>query len=271
MLRETDARAPASVQPKYEARFFGPFRVLLDGRSLGDRAWRRASARTLLKWFLLNPGELFRSSELYELLWPGQSHANNLNRIHVTLHHLRRVLEPGLSRRQQSTFIRSDRNGRYRFDFSDCWWVDAFEVQSLSKAAKAARKRGDALAGISMYRQLLDYYEQTFLPEDLYEDTFATFRATHDRDYDDALHQLLKLYLGTGDSYAALSCAMRILDRDPYSEDAVSAIVQLNLRQGNITGALLHLEEFLGTVKRDLGITPSQHLLGLRERIYFNP
>src|SRR5215216_3673014 len=114
---------PARESPgRFQAWLFGPFRVLRDGAEIADPAWGRTSARTLLKWFLLNPGHTFSAAELCGVLWAGQSVTESLNKLHVTLHHLRHALEPDLPGRRPSSFIRTGDTSRYWFDPVDCWW-----------------------------------------------------------------------------------------------------------------------------------------------------
>lgn len=104
---------PTAATHHFAARFFGPFQISRDGDPIDDAAeLGRTSARTLLKWFLLNEGVRIESPQLNELLWPGRRSRSNPNRLHVTLHYLRHLLEPGLAARQPSTFIRSDGKGR---------------------------------------------------------------------------------------------------------------------------------------------------------------
>jgi DNA-binding SARP family transcriptional activator len=238
--------------------------VTLNGRRLYLPQSRRANARTLLIWLLLHPETVFRGTELAELLWPGQA---DRNRIHVTLHQLRRSLEPDLPPRRPSTFIRSDQTGYYRFDLAGRWWTDVADVERLWQQARTAEGTGDIQAAISAYEQMLDYYGRTFLVEDAYCDVFDNLRFEQERRHDHALQRSLQLHLGMGDDYQALSRAIAILDRNPYSEDAVTASVRVKLRQGNRRGAIAQLEDFLWTVERELGIAPSPHLFELRDTI----
>ncbi|MGA4838176.1 AfsR/SARP family transcriptional regulator [Streptomyces sp. G45] len=261
-----DPRRPPGARQEYEAWLFGPFRVHRGGAPLGDPRGGRATARTLLKWFLLNPRQEFRDSELAEVLWPGCT-ANRANRLHVTQHSLRRVLEPELASRQPSRFIRSDPTGRYWFDPSDCWWTDVDDAAALSKTACAARRAGDTAAAVTAYERLLAYYDQGFLPEEVYRDAFAPFRAAHERGHEETLLQLLRLHRRAGHLYEALTCALRILDRDPYAEEAATAAVEIHLEQGSLTGAVSQLEQFIRTLRDDLGVAPSGELLALRERV----
>jgi DNA-binding SARP family transcriptional activator len=60
---------------------------------------------------------------------------------------------------------------------------------------------------------------------------------------------------------------MRILDRDPYSEEAATAVVEIHLQQGSLTGAVAQLEQFVGLLQKDLGVPPSPELRALWERM----
>ncbi|WP_017542018.1 AfsR/SARP family transcriptional regulator [Nocardiopsis halophila] len=257
----------ANGQAQYEARFFGAFTVLRDGRPLEGPAWRRESVRTLLKWFLLHPGRRWRAAELCEVLWPGENGDRCPNRLHVTLHHLRRLLEPELPCRRPSSFIRSDRGGCYRFDTADRWRTDVAETRRLLRSADAARAADDAAAEIVACRELTAYYERTFLPEDLFTDAFAPVRTAYEREYQDVLSRLLRASLDAGDDFAAASCAATILDIDPYCEEAIAASVQVSLRQGHVLGAMEQLDDFLGTLQRELGTRPPHRLSRIRQRL----
>lgn len=252
---------------QYEAQFFGPFRVWRDGVPVAEFNGGRASARTLLKWFLLHPGQSVDAAQLAGLLWPREKSVNCTKKLYVTLHAVRRALEPELTGRQPSRFVTVDQDGHYRFDLRGQWRIDVGDIEKLWTMARAAAERGDTAAQIRVYERLLDHYRQGFLPEDLYEDAFALHRSVQDRGHDEALHNLLRLYRGAGLNYEALTTAMETLDRDPYAEDAITALVEVHLDQGNSTIALSHLDSFITTAEEELGVEPSNELLRLHERI----
>lgn len=256
---------------RYEAQLFGPFQVWRGGVALAELNGGRASVRTLLKWFLLHPGQKLHASQLMTLLWPQEKGADCTQKLYVTLHALRRALEPGLLSRQPSSFIAVDRDSHYSFDLGDLWQSDVGDIDKLWTMAQAAATRDDTAAEIRAYEGLLDHYRQGFLPEDVYEDAFALHRATHDRGHDKALRHLLRLYRRAGLNYEALTAAMEILDRDPYAEDAITAVVEGHLDQGNSTVALSQLESFITTAKEELGAEPSRELLLLQEKIKKQP
>jgi DNA-binding SARP family transcriptional activator len=73
--------------------------------------------------------------------------------------------------------------------------------------------------------------------------------------------------LAEGLTHKALSCALSVLDRDPYSEEASTAIAEVSLLQGNTVTAQSQLADYLTTMQRELGLNPSRTALQLLERI----
>ena len=253
---------------RYAARLCGPFRVSRDDELLNDAAaMGRTSARTLLKWFLLYPDVHVEPLDLCELLWPARIPQRQLNRLHVTLHYLRYLLEPNLAARQPSTFIRSDGKRGYRFNFADCWWTDVMEIDRLLVRARRAEACNDLDKAITLYEQVLGYYSRTFLPENLFDNTFDACRTAHDVTQRDIENRLLRLYAIGGLTHKALPIALSVLERDPYSEEASNAIAEANLLQGNVSAARTRLAAYAETVKRELGVNPSQATARLLERI----
>lgn len=258
---------PCHSYARYKAFLFGPFRITRDEQPLGEANWRRNKAKMLLKWLLLNPGDLFSVEQLSKLLWPDIAVTAAANNLHVILHYLRHVLEPELASGSTSTFIHRNRHNYYWFDFHDVWWTDVSDIQYLSAYAKEAERQGEIARTITLSRQLISYYNQGFLPEDIYEDIFSPYRHQHDYAYTQLLEHTMKLYIQLNQLDEALSCALQILSLDPYSENAIKTIVHIYLRQGNTTGALRQIDNFQHFLKQDLGIEPGEDIFTLRNTI----
>jgi DNA-binding SARP family transcriptional activator len=252
---------------RYKAFFFGPFRITRDEQPLGEPNWRRNKARQVLKWFLLNPGDLFSVEQLSRLFWPEISPKVATSNLHVTLHYLRRVLEPELAHGEPSAFVRRNRHNYYWFDLGGVWWSDVSEVEYLSVCAKEAERKGDLARTIAFSNELLAYYNLGFLPEDIYEDVFSPYRRQHEYAHIRLLEHLLQLHIRAVQQDEALSCALHLLSVDPYNENAVKAMVHIYLRQGNITGALRQIDDFQRSLQQDLGVEPEGEVLTLRETI----
>lgn len=266
--REISAEDPLSR--RYQAFFFGPFRVVRDEHLLGESAWRRNKAKTLLKWFLLNPGQYFSADQLNNLCWPGVEQEIASKNLHVTIHYLRHILEPDLGPGQKSRFLRRNRHNFYWFDLSESWWLDILDIEQLSTRAQEAELRGNLLAAIECYHKLIDYFTVGFLPEEVYEDTFSTYRRQYDYAHAQVLEKVMHLCTQAHMLDHVLTYSLQALSVDPYCETAVKALVGVYIEQGNITGALHTLDTFHDLVHRDLGITPSQEIGLLRDHILCN-
>lgn len=257
----------ASPQARYEATFFGRFQVTLGDQALDEQTWRRKGVRTLLKWLLLNPGERFGVGQLCGLLWPERDAIRAANSFHVTLHYLRRGLEPDLGRGAASMFVRNDRKQHYWLEFGDRWWTDVLEVGALSRAGREAERQREAGRAIECYEKVLRYYALTFLPEDIYDDIFEPYRSEHDRGHAHTLKRLMRLYLQDNQLPSAHAVALRALAIDPFAEEAVRTLVMVYLSQGDSAAAVRQLDELFQVMARDLGCAPNDELRALRQAI----
>ncbi|WP_220197267.1 AfsR/SARP family transcriptional regulator [Ktedonospora formicarum] len=258
---------PSLASAHYSAYLFGPFRVLHAKQALGEPTWRRNKAKALLKWFLLNPGELFSVEQLSKLFWHDSHPKVAASNLHVTLHYLRHVLEPSLTSGQLSTFIHRNRYNYYWFDLHDDWWTDIADVYYLSTQAKEAEQQGNLARAFALYNQLIAYYKLTFLPEDIYEDAFSSYRRQHEYAAIQTLEHLMRLSTRIEYYDEALSCALYTLSIDPYNERAVKTLVHVHLQQGNTTGALCQLNEFEQMLQQEMGIQPGKEIMALRNVI----
>ncbi len=251
----------------YRAYFFGPFRVIHDSQALGEPVWRRNKAKGLLKWLLLNPGRLFSAAQLIEVFWPGVASVSGSRNLHVTINYLRHLLEPDLLSRQESRFLRRNKNNFYWFETDKCWWADIFALQQHQAAAKEAELCGDTKELIVQYREIVQYCKLGFLSEDAYEDTFSIYRRQYDYLYMQTLENLIHLCSKLCLFDEVFAYAHQALLVDPYCELAIKAIVNAYLQQGNTVGALRRLDDFQRLLKSDLGTGLRGDLLSLRRRL----
>ncbi|MDN5898484.1 MAG: hypothetical protein L0H74_00265 [Brachybacterium sp.] len=247
---------------RFEARLFGPFKIQrTDGVDLDSMALGRTSVRTLLKWFLLHPGERFDASDLCKVLWPAAPTQTLGNRLDVTVHHLRRLLEPELPAPNMSNFVKFKRNGLYWFDDAGTWRSDLQDTQEDWSNAERAETRGDAVGAIELLEAVVDRHDATFLLENLFDDAFAPSRAAQEVVHRDALARLLDLYVAVGSPHQAVPCALTLLELDPYSERAATTLAEIQLGQGHRLSARTHLGRSLRQMQQELGCRPSEHAL----------
>jgi DNA-binding NarL/FixJ family response regulator len=85
---------------------FGGFRVERSGLVLPDTAWRRRTAKRLMKALAADPRHALHRDQVLEILWPGTGGRSALNDFAKALHAARRALEPDLSPRATSAYLK---------------------------------------------------------------------------------------------------------------------------------------------------------------------
>lgn len=254
-------------QAIYRAYLFGPFRFFCGKQSVGELMQRRNKARMILKWFLLNPGKLGSADEFIDLFWPEIPLDKALGNFHVTMHYLRRMLEPTLTARQESTFIHRKPNNFYWFQMDENWWMDTSDLEMLLERAREYDLRGDDRRAAYYYRKVAHYCSQGFLLEDVSEDWLLPYRNRYKHIYSQVLMRLIQIHTQWNELDDVLEYAYQSITSDPYSEIAIRAIVDAHLQQGNIALAQRRLDAFWSSLHTDLGLRPNKEFYALRERI----
>ncbi len=254
-----------SSEIRYKAYLFGPFRIMRDDQLLGEPTWRRNKAKTLLKWFFLNPGKFFSVDQLSKVCWPGIEQETAAKNLHVTIHYLRHLLEPDLPSGQKSTFIRRNKDNFYWFDLNGSWWIDTLDIEQCSRRAKEAEICGNCATAIAYYQKLINYYDLGFLPEEVYEDAFSPYRRQYDYAYTQMLEKVMLLCTQVNKFDDVLTYGLQALSVDPYCEAAVKAIATVYVKGGNVASAIHMLDSFQELLKRELRTTPSEEIRALRE------
>lgn len=251
----------------YRAYLFGSFRVFRGQRPLGEETPRREKALLMLQWFLLNPGRPSSADEFIELFWPGISLRKAVGSFHVTMHCLRRMLEPDLNARQESAFIRRTPNNLYVFHSDDSWWTDVDDVGLLFERATACDARGEGRRACFYYRRVADYCIQGLLAGDDSGDWLLPYRSRYEQIYTQVLMRLMQLHEHSGELEELLEYAYQMVQVDRHNEAATRAIIDADLQAGNAAQAQRRLQLFWDSVQRDLGVRPTEEFHALRDRI----
>lgn len=253
----------------YRAYMFGPIRLYRGDSRIVLEASRRKGLHILL-WFLLNPGRPCTADQFVETLWPEIDPDKALSRFDVSMHALKRLLEPELAPRKRSAFIQHHTNRVYTFEPADLWWSDVADLEMLYRCGHASDVAGDPARARFYYRRVSAYVAQGPLLEDESAPWIDRFRHKYTLMCSQALVRLMELDSDSdcGTDEDLLESAYQMLRLDPYSELATKVIVEVSLRSGNLRRAKRRLEAFCDAVQRDLGVQPPNEFIDLRRRLY---
>jgi DNA-binding SARP family transcriptional activator len=251
----------------YRAYFFGRFHVIHDSHTLGELDWRRNKVKTLLKWFLLNPGKLYSIDQLIDLFWNDIELEAATRNFHVTMHYLRHLLEPNLNPRQESSFLHRSNGSFYWFELHPTWWTDTMDIHGLYTEAKEFDQRHEYRKALFRYRKIAHYCSLGFLPDNMDESAFVPYRHQYECIYYLALVRLMHICLENNELEDVLEYAYQALRLDRYCEIAIKNIVKVYHKQDDNLRAIGKLEEFQLTLKEELGIEPSKEIRDIRNAI----
>jgi DNA-binding SARP family transcriptional activator len=200
----------------------GGFRLRRDGRPIRQEEWRSKKARDLLKLLLARRGHPTPRELVMEALWPAQDPVKLRNRLSVALSTLRSVLDPD-RRFDPDHFIRADRD-YLALDF-DHVVVDVEILMHEASAGLELRAAGRATEAAERLEHAEAVYAGDFLEEDPYEDWAISLREEARAAYVGCARSLASDAVAAGDHGAATGYLLRILERDPYDEQAHLALV----------------------------------------------
>jgi DNA-binding SARP family transcriptional activator len=266
--------APSALHPReielgaeYRAYLFGHLRVFRHDSEMPLNAGGRRKAVEILEWFLLHPGSPCSAEQFVDMLWPEADPEKALTNFHVSLHALRRILEPDLGPRQPSTFIRRHAATIYTFETGGRWWTDVDDLELLYQRGHECDLAGETSRARFYYRRVAGYAARHRLLEGDSSPWLAPYRREFSIMCGHSLSRLMELDAAAGDQEELLETAYAMLRVDRYSEAAVRAIALSHLRNDNTRQAARLIATFCHGLERDLGLRPSRDLLELHRRL----
>ena len=252
---------------EYRAHLFGEFRIHVgpQGRRI-DRLGRR-KALGILHWFLLHPGAPATAEQLIDLLWPESDPEKSMTNFHVSIHSLRRLLEPTLGQGQESRFIRRHSNKVYTFETGEMWWSDVADLELTYCRGHEADLRGEQQRARFYYRKVAAYGSRRPLLEDCHGEWIEQFRRRFRVMSSHSLGRLIELDAISGDHEEMLENAYALLQLEPFHEQALRIAVESCLVKNYRSQAQRLLHGYCVGMGEQLGMPPASDLVDLRDRL----
>jgi DNA-binding SARP family transcriptional activator len=211
-------------------------------------------ARTLLAALAVPPRRAVPASTLAELLWGRDQPSRPVEQVGVLVSRLRGVLG-------SAHLTRSDAG--YRLSGL---WVDVEELELRTQAAQAHLAAGDGISARIAASMSLDLDRGPLLPEEE-GDWFEPARAAAARLLGRAGLVAAEAALLVGDPLGAAAAAAVALERDPYDEAALRALMRAHVAAGRPASALGAYGAVRARLRDDLGVSPSPPTEALHDAI----
>ncbi|MBI3412986.1 MAG: tetratricopeptide repeat protein [Candidatus Aenigmarchaeota archaeon] len=229
---------------------FGQASVFLGKHEVTDSEWRSRKAKELF-YFLLCTKRVVTKEEIIEALWPDVTLENFAAASKMNIYRLRQALYPGcvLSKGDGYCF-----NPESPVDFD----LEVFE-ESLRTAERCEEespvKEENLLRAMEMYIG-------PFLNE-FYSDWCQSLRTSLEIKYIRALMNVAKYYTARGELGRSVEVLEKLVESDPYNEEANYLLAETCLKLGDRFGSLKYLERYIKAARTELGISVPAHFLSL--------
>ncbi|MBI5032929.1 MAG: hypothetical protein HZB51_20605 [Chloroflexi bacterium] len=230
----------------------GAFEVWQGARQLDRRALHKRRAGDLVMLLLLAPTHSLTFDQIADALWNDKDRAAAQSLFHQATSALRHALEPELPDKFTSRYVHVE-EGCVTLDLPPGSTIDfqIFEEHCNKEEWQAA----------------LEIYRGDLFPDHLYADWAVTARERFKRLYLRALLITAHRQMQAGHARETMDACHRILEIDPWQEDAVLLGMQACLAFNDRAGALHLYRELERTLREELNTMPQAALRELYESV----
>ncbi len=242
--------------PRLGIRTLGGFRLQHEQKPLDEAAWEGKRPGLLLKALVARGSTNVPQDVLLEDLWPEGEPTIAEKNFRVSLHRLRRTLEPQLEKAFGSSYLHMER-GLLSLDRELCR-VDVDEFLSLYGAGEREEGQGNHNQALPLYKKALALYGGDFLSEELYLPWAENRREELRAVYLELLERLSRLYEKQGTLGRAVEYCKKIIQTDPVSESTYRRLMTLYVRRGMRSKALQTFEDCKKVLAKELEVEPDE-------------
>jgi len=253
-------------QPFLEIQTLGAFRVMRNGHTfIQDKHWGGRRTKLLLKAILVHGLQDIPKDILIEDLWPESDPDASLLNFKVTLHRLRKILEPELGKHSRSSYIHLKDN-LISLDRNRCR-VDVQVFLQCCKDIKRAALAKENQTILELGRQAMALYQGDFLPEDPYAPWADMKRLALKDEYITAIMMMADIYRAQDQWEEAAQCCRAAIAADPCLEQAGAMLMDLLTRQERRNDAAKVYEQLRAALENDLGVEPDPGITAIYRRL----
>ena len=214
----------------------GGLRVNRENAPVPEDAWEGHQPKRLLQAILSRGSRNISRDMLMEDLWPEGDPETAAKKFKVTLHRLRKALEPQMDRTFGSSYVHF-RDNLVSLDETRIN-TDVDEFKAAIEEGTEKERLGDLTSAVTCYHRAAQWYGGVFLADELYA-PWTQQRRLELQDYClNMFFRLAKLHETMQAFPKAIWAYERIIGIDPYREEVYRKIMGLHARMGHRRQAL---------------------------------
>ena len=249
--------AAADTPPDIEATLFGHFSLRLGGRVVAGLPHRKVLE--LLAYLLLHYDKPLHRDHLLGVFWPDYPQESAKNSLNVSMHALRRFLQPHLPGLDTIVFS----HDCYIFSSDLLVRTDTASFQRHLSAATALLRQGEAALALPALHQALNAYRGPFLENFRTEEWIENKRNHYREKYLQALSRMSDYFLGRKDYYLTINLCNQMLETDYSLELAHQRLIECYLSLGERNLAIRQFKKCEKMMLETFETGPSGHTTAL--------
>lgn len=243
----------------YEDKFlgislFGGFKVK-SGTKFIDK-WPRKKSKHILISLILNPNGIHRET-LADNMFFSDGVENPLKNLDVTIHSLRKILEPDRKTKESSFILFKD--ACYLFNRSNPHSIDLDEFEKTYKELKSLAKDSDCYLQKAV--RLIDIYKNGFLPEIDFADEWIAEREDFRVKTVNTCTQIVKTAFESNNLDYAELFAEKLLKIDNLDEYAYQSIMNIASKKKDKKKLKNTYDRMASAFRQEIDDTPSDELI----------
>lgn len=250
-LRQMNFRSQNSVA----IRCFGNLEIVKNGQNKESMKLSNRKIKELLAYLIHRHGNPVTRQELLRLLFAGEQDKKTVNYLHVLVYNIRNMLESfGIDR----SLVLIKENYTMEIARGVCDYVDFAEFITNNLTVDAAN--------VSEAERLIGLYKGAYLEEDDYIWALET-REWLDERFETLLVRLAAYYNSAGKLPKAEQALLRLLDKNPLSEQGNSALLDIYIAHRFNDKFVLHYLNYKRVMLEELGIEPEERFTAYYKRL----
>ncbi|MBF0472313.1 MAG: hypothetical protein HQK91_00140 [Nitrospirae bacterium] len=245
---------------------FGKFKAFVGVRQILESAWNRKTAKSFFKYFIFHSNRDITLEKLEEIFFNDKSVENAKLNIRQSISTLRKALEPGMSSRRESSYIKA-LDGAYCFVIPEGSYIDFNEFNRLIIEAEAAKKCRDDHRAIFLYNSAVSLYNGDIFEDSHIETWMDSVKAFYLEKYKDAMFELARLYFDNFEFNKSIEVLRKLLLIDSWHEDSYLLKMKCHLANGEKTKAIEVFRKCCSELKDELNINPNKSIVDLYKDI----
>jgi len=244
-----------------EALFLGTPALIINGRSMSDKAWKTENAKKLFFYLLLHKNKKLSSDHLVDVFWHRASCSTGGSNLRKTIQYMRESLRR-MTGKELDIIVSSKRS--YSISPSVTIVLDLKEFERLIKQATSLS--GDTEEQRVFLQKALSLYKEGFA-QGWYDTWVEERRDFYQGLYEECLVMMADSYFCQDKYRQAIVWYEKLISINIYNEQYHCKLMQTYAKLGKFKDIVRDYEKLTKTLKKELGTKPRKETTDLYDRL----